>query len=175
MLRLYSISAAATFGLLFTVGCTDDASRVDTARSDALPPPVIAPIDRGWSTATPQEWSEGNWTYDSTEDAALFGQVNSEAVFSVQCTDDALRLVRSGDAPAGTDMQILLSNQTIVVPAQRSTNGVAGVSGDLSLDHPAIFDLIDASSPYIIEVAGMPRLTLRPTDYINRVVEACRA
>jgi hypothetical protein len=155
--------------------CNDDSAQPSTTgglgAGNPLPSPAAATPDPGWTSATPQEFAIGSWTYQPDETAARFG-TPGEALLTIRCADGKLRFVRQSRSEAGSEMRILLNDGSLTMKTERSGANNT-VSGEVDKAAAAAVGLMEEGNAFVVEVAGLSTLRVPGTPMIERLAADC--
>ena len=155
--------------------CNDDSVQPSTTgglgAGNPLPGAAAPVPDPGWTSATPQEFATGSWTYQPDEMAARFG-TPGDTMLTIRCADGKLRFVRQSMSEAGSEMRILLNDGSLAIRTERSGSDNT-VSGEVDKAAAAAVGLMEAGNPFVVEVAGLSTLTVPGTPMIERLAADC--
>jgi hypothetical protein len=134
-------------------------------------PPAPAPSVKDWrdAPATPGEWS---WSLESGRSTARFS-----GGLAFVCNNGTVSLYRQGVSPAGSDVPMTISTQTVSrpVPGRPSTlDGAAAVAATFRASDALLDAIAFSRGRFAVDTAGMPTLYVPSWPEISRVIEDCR-
>lgn len=122
---------------------------------------------------------QGEWSTKQMAGApaALFGEPETDARFSVRCEDGELVFVRGAMEPAGAiDMTLMAGGETKTISATSTPDPMSTISGRLSADDAFAGILAEAREPIAVRIGDRDTTFRMPASAALRgVVSDCRS
>lgn len=135
--------------------------------------PSPAPAERRGSDRVMQ----GDWMSKTMagDPAALFGEPQTEAAFSIRCAGGELVLTRSlRHDPGPVTMEIMAAGETRAIEAISSPDPMPTVTGRLDASGDFAAKLMTSREPIAVRVADGASFRMPASEEVRRLVRACR-
>lgn len=195
-MRHLTISAAATVALALA-GCGDGGGDVEPVDSETAPAEAVADVEpmTDDASAPPDRATigapmtgdgelgsdavmQGQWTSKrmAGAPAALFGEPETEAAFSVRCDGETLVFARSALVEGGgaVDMALMAGGETRRIDATAQTDPLPQVTGRLPASDPFAGTLAQTSEPIAVSMADGAAYGMPASEALRRLVAECR-
>lgn len=121
---------------------------------------------------------QGSWISKSMagDPAALFGEAETEASFSVRCDEGQLVFTRTAALPAGeASMALMAGGEVRTIGAQSTPDPLPTVTGRLPADDSFAAILAETADPIAVRVEDGPSLRMPSSAALREVVSTCRS
>ncbi|WP_332872578.1 hypothetical protein [Allopontixanthobacter sediminis] len=181
-LRAASTLSPALLACAALAACVPRPVETPPPVSQPAPTPAPAPPPAAVITA-PQNWMDapatpGNWTYRATPGGsqALFGQMETDALLTIQCTRGAgqVLIVRAGNAAGPVPMRILTETQARALTASPNPGAMPSLIAALPARDPLLDAMALSKGRIAVETTGLPTVYAPSWPEISRVIEDCR-